>query len=92
MQYHVILGISHQCVYSHFSQDDLHDIEMEALSERRKHHAIGSMRVDKALEDSAIAGSPAAIKLFKQTVEGWSEKVDVGASGTIEIKINKPPS
>jgi hypothetical protein len=68
-----------------FSVEELHEIEQEALENRRKKYASQLARVDKALMDRALDGDPQAIKLCYQRFEGWSEKQKH------DVKFNQQP-
>ena len=57
-----------------FTIEERREIEQSALAERRKNGARQSAKVDQALFKKATAGDVAAIKLWYQRIEGWSEK------------------
>ena len=57
-----------------FTIEERREIEQSALFERRKNGARQSAKVDQALFNKAVAGDVAAIKLWYQRIEGWSEK------------------
>ena len=57
-----------------FTIEERREIEQSALAERRRNSAWQSAKVDEALFKKAIAGDVAAIKLWYQRIEGWSEK------------------
>jgi len=74
MSLHVLGFKQRQQINKVFSVEELHDIEQEALENRRKKYASQLARVDKALMAQAESGDTQAIKLCYQRFEGWSEK------------------
>jgi hypothetical protein len=71
-----VLGFSSQSViYTHFSPDELAEIEHEALELRRSCYAAKLAQVDQGLLDSAIkSGGAAEAKLVYERFEGWNPK------------------
>ena len=70
-----ILGFKQrQQINKVFSVEELHEIEQEALENRRRKYASIIAKVDNALMERAQQGDPQAIKLVYQKFEGWSEK------------------
>ena len=61
-------------LYTLFTIEERREIEQIALAERRKNYIRQSAAVDYGLLKKAIAGDPAASKLWYQKMEGWSEK------------------
>jgi len=73
-----VLGFSHrQTVNKVFTPKELHEIEQEALENRRRKYASVLAKVDNALLERAQQGDPQAIKLVYQRFEGWSEKKEL---------------
>jgi hypothetical protein len=70
-------------IYSHFSPDELNQIEWEALEIRRKRYASELSKVDKGVLEKAASGDSAAAKLAYQKFEGWNEKTGV----ELELKL-----
>lgn len=60
--------------YKLFTIEERSQIIQTALEERRRKSAPLSAAVDHALFKKALAGDTAAIKLWYQKMEGWSEK------------------
>lgn len=70
-----VLGFSNQTViYTHFSPDELSEIEHEALELRRKCYATKLAQVDQGLLKAAIRGGAAEAKLAYERFEGWNPK------------------
>lgn len=70
-----ILGFAQrQTINKVFSVEELHEIEQEALENRRRKYASILAKVDSALLERAQQGDPQAIKLVYQKFENWSEK------------------
>jgi hypothetical protein len=61
-------------LYKLFPIEERRQIYWKALEERRKNYAAQSAAVDYCLQKKAMSGDPAAIKLWYQKMEGWSEK------------------
>jgi hypothetical protein len=76
-EYCDILNIARSTLYDTFTGHELDIIESEALVLRRQRIARAAMEIDKALQNKAKSGDPAAIKLFYQRLEGWSEKTTI---------------
>lgn len=69
-----ILNITAPTLYHHFPPSEIVEIEAEGLALRRKRCAKTSAVVDAALIEKCKSGDPAAIKLYYQKIEAWSEK------------------
>jgi hypothetical protein len=81
----LILGYKQaHSIYSHFSSDELNQIEWEALEIRRKRYASELSKVDKGVLEKAASGDSAAAKLAYQKFEGWNEKT------TTELELKLP--
>lgn len=69
-------------IYNHFTPNELHEIEREALDIRRRKYSAHLAEVDMALLKAAKEGNPGAAKLVYQRFEGWSEKTRVESNET----------
>lgn len=83
----IILGKKNkQSLWSHFTSDELFEIEREAVDIRRQRLASTSAKVDDALFRRAIeSGDPAACRLFYSRHEGWSEKTTMEMNGKFTV-------
>lgn len=83
----IILGKKNkQSLWSHFTSDELFEIEREAVDIRRQRLASTSAKVDDALFRRAIeTGDPAACRLFYSRHEGWSEKSTMEMNGKFTV-------
>jgi hypothetical protein len=77
-----------QNLYSIFTVDELCEIDLEALTMRRKRYAASFARIDEALRKKAEEGDPTAIKLAYQRLEGWSEKQQIEQTTKILVEID----
>jgi hypothetical protein len=57
-----------------FTIEERRQIAWKAVEERRKNCAPQSAAVDHGLLKKAVSGDAAAVKLWYQKMEGWSEK------------------
>jgi len=76
-----ICGIERITLYTHFTPDELSDIEHGALELRRKRYAKEISKADRALLREAETGNPQAIKLVYQRFEHWNEKSTTELTG-----------
>lgn len=61
-------------LYTLFTIEERREIDQIVLAKRRENYARQSAAVDYALHKKAMSGDAAAIKLWYQRFEGWSEK------------------
>jgi hypothetical protein len=69
-----VCGIRKQTLYSHFTPEELQEIEVKSLELRRSQYSFKLSKVDQAVLKQAEKGDTAAAKLAYQRFEGWSEK------------------
>ena len=81
LQLSAICGITDQGLRKHFSIQDLSEIERQGLDLRRTRYIKQAASVDASLIQKAEDGDPAAIKLFYQRFENWSEKTQLEHTG-----------
>ena len=71
-----VLGYKNgQSIWNVFTAEDLDRIEQNALERRRAKFARFSAVIDQSLIEKALEGDTAAMKLYYQRFEGWSDKL-----------------
>lgn len=71
-----VLGYKNgQSIWNVFTAEDLDRIEQNALERRRAKFARFSAVIDQSLIEKALGGDTAAMKLYYQRFEGWSDKL-----------------
>jgi hypothetical protein len=86
-----VCQIKRQTLYSHFSPDELSEIESEALEVRRTKYAAQLTKVDQSVLKKAAEGDMAAAKLAYQRFENWSERKSTELTGDLGLDIKEIP-